>query len=117
MKAAHRYNRRQRKKLHVGEFQELGFEFSADLSDAPAAGSPETLLDLFVLEAVEGNHLLLGGGIGDGVLGGFIVSGAPRGSVTPAQLAAVERWLLTSRDYRNVQIGPLRDAWYGWDTP
>ncbi|NUA31004.1 YggL family protein [Cupriavidus basilensis] len=114
MKGAKRYNCRQRKKLRVGEFQEMGFEFSAELASDALALDRDDLIDSFLDEAVEANALLMGGGINDGVLAGFIISGALRGSVTPEQRQAVEQWLQASSIYENVQVRPLRDAWHGW---
>ncbi|CAG9168854.1 YggL family protein [Cupriavidus respiraculi] len=114
MKAAHHYNARQRKKHRVGEFQEMGFEFSADLADATAANTDD-LLGRFIEEAVEPAELAVAAGINDGALHGFAVAGGKRGSVTPEQRERLEQWLRNAGAFSNVQVGPLRDAWHGAD--
>lgn len=112
MKSPSRYNHRQRKKLHLGEYQELMFEVSAEVADPAGHGDSEALLDRFLIEAVEGNGLLMAGGINEGKLWAHVMLNAARGSVSPAQREAVAQWLQASGDYRNVQVGPLYDAWY-----
>lgn len=114
MKAAHHYNARQRKKHRVGEFQEMGFEFSADLADATAANTDD-LLGRFIEEAVEPAELAVAAGINDCALHGFAVAGGKRGSVTPEQRERLEQWLRNAGAFSNVQVGPLRDAWHGAD--
>lgn len=115
MKSSRRYNHRQRKKLHIGEYQELAFEVMADVSESARQGDPEALLDRFLQEAIEANGLLMAGAIDDYQLSAYVLLNAARGSVTAEQREAVENWLHASADFENVRVGPLRDAWYGVD--
>lgn len=107
-------NRRQRKKLRVGEFQELVFEvriqFRQPMSDAPL----DAFLDGFI-ELIESRHLVVGG------LGGklpmletdCIVSAWGRGSPTEADRQAVLNWLRQRSDVVSAESGELVDGWYG----
>jgi uncharacterized protein YggL (DUF469 family) len=113
MKAAQHYNARQRKKHRVGEFQEMGFEFSADIADGASGDNTDDLLSRFIEEAVEPAELAVAAGINDGALHGFAVAGGRRGSVTPEQRERLEQWLRSAGAFSNVQVGPLRDAWHG----
>ncbi|KAA6129669.1 YggL 50S ribosome-binding family protein [Cupriavidus cauae] len=115
MKSSRRYNHRQRKKLHIGEYQELAFEVMADVSESARQGDPEALLDRFLQGAIEANGLLMAGAIDDYQLSAYVLLNAARGSVSAEQREAVEKWLQASADFENVRVGPLRDAWYGVD--
>lgn len=109
-----RWNRRQRKKLRLGEFQELGFtlnlHFSPPLDDAAA--------DLFwdaILTHIESLGLCagLGGRLPMAELEGF-VSAAGRGTVTTEQQAQVLAWCRARPEVRVADAGELVDAWHGW---
>ena len=102
--------KRLRKKKHLGEFQELGFELSFDyvVSDVE---EEDALLDAFLLEAVEAHGLLFGGGGGHGSWSGFAAAGAKGASATEADREAVRAWLEGRPEVRAARIGPLRDAW------
>lgn len=115
MKAPHKYKLRQRKKLHLGEFRELAFVISADVAEPADPKAQEALLDRLVSDAIEANQLLMAGSINDGQLWAFVSSDKRRGSVTEAQREAVAKWLADANAYKNVDVGSLRDAWYGWD--
>lgn len=113
-----RLNRRQRKKLHVGEFQELGFQiglaFQHPLDDAA--------LDAFYAQAfafLDAQGLYVGGlggrlPLADTV--GFIA--ARQGSVTDAQRAATVAWFQAQPQVSRVQVSDWVDAWHpGYDEP
>jgi uncharacterized protein YggL (DUF469 family) len=102
-----RRSRRLRKKLHVGEFKELGFEFEVVLKDTVPPGEEEALADLFLAEIVEPRHLAFGGWI----TGGFI-SCWGRGSVTEEDREAIRSWLLARAEIGEARVSPLVDAWY-----
>lgn len=108
-----RLNRRQRKKLRVGEFQELGFwvelKFKTALDDAA--------LDAFcdaVYPALAAQGLQIGG------LGGWLplaetdgfVGTLGRGSVSEAQRAAAAAWLKAYPAVAQVRVSAWVDAWY-----
>ncbi len=99
-------SRRLRKKLHVGEFQELGFEFQAELK-APLEDEAEFALIDALIELVESRQLMFGGW----VCSGFIAH-SRRGSASEEDRQAVEAWLRARPELINVSVGPLVDAWY-----
>lgn len=106
IKSRHRSSRL-RKKLRVGEFQELGFEFEARLEEAITSEEENDFIDAFISEIVEPRALAFGGGLE----GGFIAS-CRRGSVSEGVRAAVYAWLSARPEVNFVTIGPLIDAWF-----
>jgi uncharacterized protein YggL (DUF469 family) len=58
---SHHRSRRLRKKLHIDEFQELGFEVAFRLRDGLSADEMGAFWDAFIGDAIEGNGLLYGG--------------------------------------------------------
>jgi uncharacterized protein YggL (DUF469 family) len=106
-----RYNRRQRKKLRLGEFQEFGFSVQAAVRDPVDQGAVNALLDDFV-ECVEAHGLIVGGGVGE-ALHGFVTSGSAGEPVTDAKRGFVVDWLAGRTEFSKVDVGPLTDAWHG----
>lgn len=100
-------SRRLRKKLCVGEFQELGFELNLDFKDDLSEEAIDAFLDAFLTEAMDANGLDYVGGDDYG-----LVCSAKRGSVTEEQRAAVEAWLKGRSELTKVEVSPLLDAWY-----
>lgn len=107
--ANRRRSRRLRKKLHVGEFQEMGFDFKADLK-VTTPEEQELLLDRFLTEVIEPRSLAMAGWI----TGGFIAYFS-RGSASEDDRKAVGDWLSKCTEITGVQVGPLKDAWYSDD--
>ncbi len=99
-------SRRLRKKLRVGEFQELGFAVSFELR----AGLGEIELiaswDAFILEAVEANGLAYGGGTN-----GFVTSWG-RGSATETHREAIRLWFTVRTEVESVEVESLEDVWH-----
>lgn len=112
----HHLNRRQRKKLRLGEFQELIFEvrmaFKAPLDDA----NYEPFLDAFI-DFIEMRRLAVGG------LGGRLplsetdgmISAWERGSPSDEDRQAVLAWLQARSEVAQAEVGEFVDGWYGWD--
>ncbi|MGZ2745600.1 YggL 50S ribosome-binding family protein [Burkholderia stagnalis] len=104
------HNRRQRKKLHIGEFQELAFNATAhyrtELSDLERG----ELIDAFI-DFVEAHGLLTVASADEGI-GAYVISGAPRGTTTDADREAVRGWLEARPELTKVEIGDFTDAWY-----
>jgi uncharacterized protein YggL (DUF469 family) len=100
-------SRRLRKRLRVGEFQELGFKVSFELP--PELGEHQMIdfWDAFILEAIERNGLAYGGGTS-----GFATSWG-RGSATEAHRETVRSWLSSRAEVQSVDVGPLVDSWHG----
>jgi hypothetical protein len=102
-----RRSRRLRKKLRVGEFQELGFEVSFELRPELAEDQLLAFWDAFILEAIERNGLAYGGGTQ-----GFCSSWR-RGSTTETHRELLRSWLSSRAEVSSVTVGPLMDAWHG----
>lgn len=106
--------KRLRKKKHLGEFQELGFEVSFRYAEGLSTKEHDEFFDDWILKAIVGNGLLFGGGFGRGVCNGFITVDKKRGSATERHRQAVEAWLKANPKILNFTVGPLVDAWHGW---
>src|SRR3990167_1213839 len=98
---------RLRKKLRIGEFQELGFEVSFRLYRGLSDRDSEKFWNAFILEAIERNGLAFGGSTE-----GFITAWG-RGSATEEHREGVGDWLRSRPEIEAVEVGPLTDAWYG----
>jgi uncharacterized protein YggL (DUF469 family) len=103
--------KRLRKKLHVREFQELGFEVRFRLTDHLSQDAFDAVVDAFISQAIEAHGLVCGGG-GKNLEWTVFVTREGRGSATEAHRQAIETWLAASPEVNAVQIGPLVDAWY-----
>lgn len=103
-------SRRLRKKLHLDEFQQLGFEVSITLKPNLGIDDLDRFLDEFILDAIEENDLAFGGGTAYG----FITTWKC-GSASEAHRTIVENWLSRRQEVVSVTLGPLVDAWYPED--
>jgi uncharacterized protein YggL (DUF469 family) len=103
--------KRLRKKLHVGAFQELGFEVHFRVADNLSYDAFDAVVDAFISQAIEAYGLLCGGG-GQNPEWSVFVTREGRGSATEEHRQAIERWLATRPEVNTVQIGPLVDAWH-----
>jgi len=103
--------KRLRKKLHVGEFQELGFEVRFQVVDSLSGDAFDAVMDAFISQAIEAHGLLCGGG-GRNPEWNVFVTREGRGSVTEEHRQAIETWLAARLEINAMQIGPLVDAWY-----
>ena len=83
--------KRLRKKKHIGEFQEFGFDIKLDLKPNYSLMESELLYDELI-ELIERENLLFGGGAS----GGFIT--AIKGSVSDANKTAIEHWIKSKND-------------------
>jgi uncharacterized protein YggL (DUF469 family) len=101
-------SRRLRKKLHLDEFQELGFDVEAELKEPLVGTAEEELLIAFVGEAIEPRGLIYGGGLTCGY-----ACKAGGGSATDEDRLAVQAWLQARPEFASVTIKELSDAWYG----
>ena len=103
--------RRLRKKLHVGEFQEFGFEvlikFKSNLDEAGF----DKFVDEFI-DKVEENKLLFGGGGGADAWSGFITTLANYQSPSIVQKEKIKDWLENHQGISECKVGNLKDAWY-----
>lgn len=110
-----RLNRRQRKKLRVGEFQELVFVVRVAFRRALDELAYAPLLDAFI-DLIESRRLMVGGMGGrlplletDGV-----VSASGRGSPSEDDRQVILNWLTNRPEVASAESGELVDGWYGW---
>jgi uncharacterized protein YggL (DUF469 family) len=103
--AKHR-TRRLRKKLHVGEFRQFGFEVSFRLPEQLSESDLASFWDRFILEAIEANGLAYGGGTS-----GF-ATGWGRATATDDHRQFVISWLAAQPEVSSVVTGELIDAWH-----
>lgn len=99
--------KRLRKKLRLREFQEMGFSVKYDLD----AAMTEDKLSFFwvkLIQMIEANHLMIGGGEND-----FFVATDSRRTATETDRATIQNWLQQQPEVSNITISPLVDAWYG----
>lgn len=99
-------SRRLRKKLRIGEFQQLGFAYEISWAGDATVIVQEQFLERLLAEVVEPRGLYLGGGSDCG----FVA--ARRGSATEDDRAAFEYWVGNWSGISRQLIGPLQDAWY-----
>lgn len=105
--AKHQRSRRLRKKLHVDEFQELGFDIETELKVPLVGNAEDELLIAFVEGAIEPRGLIYGGGLTCGY-----VCKAGGGSATDEDREAVREWLQARTEFASVTVHNLSDAWY-----
>ena len=111
-----RLNRRQRKKLRLGEFQELVFEIRVHFHQPLDDAAYDSFLDAFI-DFIESRKLAVGG------LGGRlplaetdgIISAWGRGSPAEEDRQAVLAWLHERPEAALAEVGEFVDGWYGWD--
>jgi hypothetical protein len=99
-------SRRLRKKLHIGEFQTLGFEFELTLRAPSSIELQDRFMDQLLEQVDEPRALSQGGGVNCG----FVA--ARRGSVTEADREAFNGWIRNWPDIAKSEVGHLRYAGY-----
>ena len=112
----HRLNRRQRKKLRLGEFQELIFEVRIVFREPLGGVVYDPFLDAFI-DLIEARHLIVGG------MGGRLpltetdgmVSARRRGSPSEDDRQAVLAWIRARSEVARAEVGEFVDGWHGWD--
>ena len=103
-------SKRLRKKLFLGEFKVLGFEFSCKID-----GNDETGFDAFfdtLIEFIESKELIIGGGGTQDKFEGFITSNVRYQSTTEDERQAVQEWLQAQNNISETSVGNLTDAYY-----
>lgn len=105
--------RRLRKKYHVGEFREFGFEVFTKLKSDISQEEFEKFVDDFIDE-IEANKLLFGGG-GRETWEGFVSAAKRFSSPTEEQRNKIEQWLKNHAEVEAVKMGDYRDARHGWN--
>lgn len=110
----HRWNRRQRKKLRLGEFQELGFTLSLNFQSPLDEVAYSPFLGALI-DRIEGLSLSVGG-LGGRLpiveTDGFVFS-AEHGSVMPEQIGSLLDWCRNRPEVKEARASDLVDAWHG----
>ncbi len=99
-----------RKKSHVAEFQELGFEIRVAFESNLIEAVFDKLYDEFI-EKIEENKLLFGGG-SPKIWQGFVTASKKYQSPTEKQRENIKTYLENLSDIAKCEVGNLRDAWY-----
>jgi len=103
--------KRLRKKLHVGEFQEFGFNLTIKFTGENTLDALDAFVETFLDEMIDPNGLDFGGG-GDCLdFVGFVVLAA-RGSVTEEHRALTSAWLEKNEAVTSFEVSELVDAWH-----
>jgi uncharacterized protein YggL (DUF469 family) len=99
--------RRLRKKLKIAEFQEMGFEYKAELVKVMDDEAQSKMIEDLVKAVIEPRALALGGWVHSG-----FISKNGLGSATEEDRAAVNQWLASRAELKNIEVSALMDAWY-----
>jgi uncharacterized protein len=110
-RATRRLNRRQRKKLHLGEFQEMGFPLHWEFRETLDEKARDQFFDSFV-SMLESRGLCCAGGFSaEGC--DLFVARLGRGTVSPEDQGAIVDWLQGVQLVVSVCAGALVDTWHG----
>ncbi len=104
---ANQRSRRLRKKLHLGEFKEFGFNVDIELANDTSPEAREAFVDALMAEIIEPRCLAYGGG----EFGGF-VCGYEKPSATEEDRAVLREWLSSRSEVLSADVSELEDAWY-----
>jgi uncharacterized protein len=102
--------KRLRKKLHLGEYREFGFNVTF------TCPCDQYEIDKFLedfWDAIEINETICcgGGGVKEWH---FYVYGRSRASATETDRLNVLTWLEGQSEVTDIVVGPLVDSWWGW---
>ena len=108
-----RLNRRQRKKLRVGEFQEFIFELDATFNSAMDAAAYEAFIDAFTgfADAKGLSVWGMGGRLPIKQTGAWVQKSG-RGSPAQTDRDALVTWLLERPDVASAVAGDFVDGWH-----
>ncbi|MFC0139877.1 YggL family protein [Erwinia mallotivora] len=103
-------SRRLRKKMHIAEFQELGFSIGFAFPEGTSEEMIDTTLDALINEVIDPNGLAFDG---SGYLQweGLICL-QQTGKCTEEHRELVRKWL-SDRQLNNIQVTELFDVWWG----
>lgn len=105
-----KHNRRLRKKLHLGEFQELGFSVNWAFAEGTSKEKINEVVDRFIKDGVEANGLLFEG---YGLLNWEgIICLREIGHCTAEHQQMISKWL-EKEGLQDIKISEIYDIW--WD--
>lgn len=105
-------NARQRKKMHLAEFQELGFLVKFNFAEGTGIDQIDATVDRFIDEVIKANSLAYEGN-GYLVWEGLVCL-EKIGKCDESHRQLVKTWL-ENNGLQNVQVSELFDIW--WDFP
>ena len=100
-------SRRLRKKMRVGEFQELGFEYELKLKQPLTPEQEEALMDRLLNELILPRNLAASGWVSEGFVMAYL-----RGSAPEDDHQATQAWLAAQPEVAEATVSALKDAWY-----
>ncbi len=101
-------SRRQRKKLKVREFQELGFPVELELKPETTSDVARTLIQALLSDVIEPNLLSFAGGENYGFVCGYRFTR----KVQESDRAMIEAWLNARPEVARASVGALADCWH-----
>lgn len=99
-------NRRQRKKLHIGEFKEVVLTLRIELDTTMHPIAKDVFFDRFITEAIEPRDLN-----GFGIFPEMFSIMGNKGTVTQEDVNEIHLWLKSQPQVLSA-TGEIRDAWY-----
>lgn len=105
-------NRRQRKKMHLAEFQELGFLVKFQFAEGSGIDQIDATVDRFIAEVIQPNGLAYEGS-------GYLhweglVCLEKCGKCDESHRQLVQKWL-EANGLKEIEVSSLFDIW--WDLP
>jgi len=102
-----RRSKRLQKKLHLNEFQEMGFDVDIKFKEEITQKQKDNFFKRFIEECVEANKLTLGG-----TCESFFICKV-NGSCTEEDRVLLDNYITKSPEVSEVDVYTLIDAWYG----
>jgi uncharacterized protein len=102
--------KRQRKKLYLKEFMELGFNIIVEFKSDITREMFNEFIDTFVSEVIDPNGLTFDGGGKENKFDIFVLL-EKRGSLDKTHQEKVATWLSSRKDIESYEVGELEDAW------
>lgn len=102
--------KRIRKKFHLGEFKELGFEVSVNFKKELGDEQFDKFWNGFINE-IEENNLMCGGGGDYKIWKVFVTSRKKFVSPTINEVEHIKIWLENCIEVKSFEIGDFSDAW------
>ena len=108
--------KRLRKKKHLGEFRQMGFSADCRLRAGLSDTQFDQFMDEFILQAIEAQGLVFGGG-GSPKQGwsGVVCRDSRYASTTDADKTAVQHWLESRTEIESFRLSDFWDVWHGPD--
>ncbi len=103
-------NRRLRKKHHLGEFKQLGFQLRADFRPDVSESDIDAFFDRW-LDVLEKHDLLFSGSAGGSKFEGFIMC-AGRDNATEEHRQVIGASLTGDAIFLSNEVDELSDAWH-----